>query len=69
MKKKIILILMTIIFLSLFVYSLIHIVLWFRENEHTEQVMEDIIEGSIQIINTDDTKEEKIDFDYLNKKK
>ena len=42
--KKIILILMTIIFLSLFVYSLYHIILWFIDNKHTNDVTNNIMD-------------------------
>ena len=58
---------MTIIFLSLFVYSLIHIVLWFNENKHTEKIIEELTHSDTIIINKDDNTKQ-INFDELKKK-
>ena len=65
---------MTIFFAFLFVYSLIHIIFWFKDNKHTNNVINDIyenvIENSIEIDNsTNIEKEDKIiNFDTLIKK-
>ena len=71
--KKILLIIMTIIFLCLFVYSSIHIFLWFKENKHTDTIMEDILED-VEVIDNNTKEEEnkeketKINFTNLKKK-
>ena len=73
MNKKL-KILMTIFFASLFVYSLVHIIFWFKDNKHTNNVINDIyenvIENSIEIDNSTKTKKEDkiINFDTLLKK-
>ena len=73
MNKKL-KILMTIFFVSLFVYSLIHIIFWIKDNKHTNNVINDIyenvIENSIEIDNSFKTKKEDkiINFDTLLKK-
>ena len=65
---------MTIFFASLFVYSLVHIIFWFKDNKHTNNVINDIyenvIENSIEIDNSTKTKKEDkiINFDTLLKK-
>lgn len=61
MKKKIFLICITIIFFAIFVYSLIQIILWYKENKHTNEVIESINE----IIIKDEDNEQKIDFNKL----
>ena len=73
MNKKL-KILMTIFFASLFVYSLVHIIFWFKDNKHTNNVINDIyenvIENSIEIDNSTKTKKEDkiINFNILIKK-
>ena len=73
MNKKL-MILMTIFFAFLFVYSLIHIIFWFKDNKHTNNVINDIyenaIDNSIEIDNSTKTKKEDkiINFDTLIKK-
>ena len=73
MNKKL-KILMTIFFASLFVYSLVHIIFWFKDNKHTNNVINDIyenvIENSIEIDNSTKTKKEDkiINFNTLIKK-
>ena len=62
MKKKI-LIIITIIFLSSFVYSLVQIILWYKENTHTNEVISSINE--VIIDNTNDSEEKRIDFNKL----
>ena len=64
MKKKI-LIIITIIFLCLFIYSLIQIIFWYKENNHTKVLIQEI-DDSIYV-NTD-TEEEQIDFKKLRTK-
>ena len=65
---------MTIFFASLFVYSLVHIIFWFKDNKHTNNVINDIyenvIENSIEIDNSTKTKKEDkiINFNTLIKK-
>ena len=65
---------MTIFFAFLFVYSLVHIIFWFKDNKHTNNVINDIyenvIENSIEIDNSTKTKKEDkiINFDTLLKK-
>ena len=61
MKKKIFLICITIFFLSVFVFSLIQIILWYKENKHTTELIETIDEMIIK--EDDDTP--KIDFNKL----
>ena len=73
MNKKL-MILMTIFFAFLFVYSLVHIIFWFKDNKHTNNVINDIyenvIENSIEIDNSTKTKKEDkiINFNTLIKK-
>ena len=73
MNKKL-KILMTIFFAFLFMYSLIHIIFWFKDNKHTNNVINDIyenvIENSIEIDNSTKTKKEDkiINFNTLIKK-
>ena len=73
MNKKL-MILMTIFFAFLFVYSLIHIIFWFKDNKHTNNVINDIyenaIDNSIEIDDSTKTKKEDkiINFDTLIKK-
>jgi len=77
--KKIILMIMTIIFLSLFVYSSIHIFNWYKENNHTDDIMDEILEDiqieepineidNTEIKNEEEKKETKINFNKLIKK-
>ena len=76
MNKKLTMILMTIFFTLLFVYSLLHIIFWFNDNKHTQditnQIYEDVIDNSIIIDgkngNTNEKKEQTINFDKLIKK-
>ena len=73
MNKKL-KILMTIFFFFFFFYSLVHIIFWFKDNKHTNNVINDIyenvIENSIEIDNSTKTKKEDkiINFDTLLKK-
>ncbi len=74
MKKKVLLICMTIIFFVLFIYSLTNIIIWYFDNKHTESIVNELIEGSIEIEKKEntETKEETttqtINFDYLTNK-
>ena len=58
MKKKI-LIIITIIFLCLFIYSLIQIIFWYKENNHTKVLIQEINDSIY--VNTD-IEEEQIDL-------
>ena len=69
--RKILIIIMTIIFLCVFVYSLLHIVSWHKDNEHTEEVVDEILESieTEEVVLDDELQEVvKIDFNELNSK-
>ena len=70
--KKIILILMTIFFSALAVYSLVHIIFWFIDNKHTDNLTESIIEDVIEdeiVIDPKTKKEVKVKKVNVNKLK
>ena len=65
MKKKTFQICITIIFFSIFIYSIINIILWNKENTHTEELIEEIDKS---IIINEETNEKQIDFKKLKSK-
>ena len=69
--KKILIIIMTIIFLCVFVYSLLHIISWHKDNEHTEELVDEVLETieTEEVVLDDELQEVvKIDFDELRSK-
>lgn len=44
MKKKIVNIILLIVFLSMFSFSLYHIILWFKDNKHTDDLAKELSE-------------------------
>lgn len=65
MKKKTFQICITIIFFAIFIYSIINIILWNKENTHTKELIEEIDKS---IIINEETNEKQIDFKKLKSK-
>lgn len=69
MKKKVFLICITIIFLFISIYSLIHIFFWHKENAHTTELIEEINDTIIVNEETNENENEiEIDFTKLKSK-